>query len=382
MNTTNIGVTFDQVEKVAGEMLAKGIKPTVRGLMQVIGGKTETVTKHLRDFNDKRDAEVSKMADELGSSEIAKLLASEVQLTVDRRTLAHKSIIDRMKADLAETIELLDEKENECQHRISLAEAKTYQAVTEADKKITQAAEQVKNADEKRHAAESLIQKTIQETSSQVQAEQQKAQMLVASAQERADALINAANERASMAEAEAKALREQVKLLTIDEAKRELELEQYEAAQHQISELRNKLTEQGNALAKLQSQNEQLKDERLDLKVRLQQAIDNIGTETSKRDEIRQLLDETKNTLSQERSTNAQLNAEKIAVEKDNNRINNELMVLKDKASLLSELQAQLVESQKQLSQLRMDLTQSEREREMMSQALAVSASSRIQQQ
>ncbi len=77
MSTSNVGVTFDQVEKVASEMMAKGIKPTVRGLMQVIGGKTETVTKYLRDFNDKRDAEVSRMADELGSSEIAKLLAGK-----------------------------------------------------------------------------------------------------------------------------------------------------------------------------------------------------------------------------------------------------------------------------------------------------------------
>ncbi len=378
MSTSNVGVTFDQVEKVASEMLAKGIKPTVRGLMQVIGGKTETVTKYLRDFNDKRDAEVSRMADELGSSEIAKLLASEVQLTVDRRTMAHKSIIDRMKADLAETIELLDEKENECQHRVALAEAKAGQAVTEADKKIAQALEQTKSADERRIAAEDLMKKTVQDTSNELQAAQQKALMQVESANERADALINAANERTSKAEAETKALREQVKLLTIDEAKRQLELEQYEAAQRQLSEQRNQLTEQGNTLAKLQSQTEQLKSEREDLKVRLQHATEGIASEATKREEIRQLLDETRNILSQERSTNAQLNAEKLAVEKDNHRINTELGLLKEKAALVSELQTQLVESQKQISQLRLNLTQSEREREMLSQALAVSTSSR----
>lgn len=359
-------------------MLAQGVKPTVRGLMQVIGGKTETVTKHLRDFNEKRDAEVSRMADELGSSEIAKLLASEVQLTVDRRTLAQKSIIDRLKEDLTETIELLDEKENECQRRVALAEEKAGQVVIDADRKIAQALEQTKNADEKRIAAEALIKKTLQETSSQLQAEQQKAQMQVESAQERAEALINAANERASQAEAETKALREQVKLLTVDEAKRQLELDQYEAAQRQLSELRSQLTEQGNALAKLQSQNEQFKDDREDLKARLQQSTESIKSEATKLEEARRLLDETRNLLSQERSTNAQINAEKLAAEKDNNRLSVELGQLKDKATLLSEIQTQFVESQKQISQLRLDLSQSERQREMMSQALAVSASNK----
>ncbi len=93
-------------------------------------------------------------------------------------------------------------------------------------------------------------------------------------------------------AEAETKALREQVKLLTIDEAKRQLELEQYEAAQRQLSELRNQLSEQGNALAKLQSQNEQLKSEREDLKVRLQHATDGIGSKRRSAKKFRQLLD------------------------------------------------------------------------------------------
>lgn len=168
------------------------------------------------------------------------------------------------------------------------------------------------------------------------------------------------------------------MKLLTIDEAKRQLELEQYEAAQRQLSEQRKQLTEQGNTLAKLQSQTEQLKSEREDLKVRLQHATEGIASEATKREEIRQLLDETRNILSQERSTNAQLNAEKLAVEKDNHRINTELGLLKETAALVSELQTQLVESQKQISQLRLNLTQSEREREMLSQALAVSTSSR----
>ena len=36
MSTSNVGLTFDQVEKVASEMLAKGIKPTVRGLMRIL----------------------------------------------------------------------------------------------------------------------------------------------------------------------------------------------------------------------------------------------------------------------------------------------------------------------------------------------------------
>ena len=61
-------------------------------------------------------------------------------------------------------------------------------------------------------------------------------------------------------------------------------------------------------------------------------------------------------------------------------NQINAELVLMKEKSALISDVQGQLVESEKQISQLRLNLTQSEREREMLSQALAVSAASKKQ--
>nr|AKN38538.1 hypothetical protein [Vibrio tasmaniensis] len=104
------GVTFEQVSKAATAMLTQGTKPSVRNVMQVTGGKTETVSKLLRDFHDKRNAEVIKMADELGSSKIAELLADEMQSVVERKTASLQQMISDQKAQLDEAIELLEEK--------------------------------------------------------------------------------------------------------------------------------------------------------------------------------------------------------------------------------------------------------------------------------
>lgn len=63
-------------------MTSNGIKPSVRSVMQLTGGKTGIVSGFLRDFHDKKDAEISAMTDELLSTDIAKILAS----AVDRKT--------------------------------------------------------------------------------------------------------------------------------------------------------------------------------------------------------------------------------------------------------------------------------------------------------
>ena len=46
-------------------------------------------------FGEKRDQEASKIADEIGSSEIGKLLAVEMHSIVVRKTEAMKEIIER-----------------------------------------------------------------------------------------------------------------------------------------------------------------------------------------------------------------------------------------------------------------------------------------------
>ncbi len=130
------GVNYEQVSSVVLDMLSSGVKPTVRGVIKITGGKTETVSGLLRDFHDKRDAEVSKMADELGSGSIASLLANEIQIVVDRKTKALTKIVDRQKEQIAEMIELLDEKkESDCKHRIELAEAQSKTAIDDAIEK-------------------------------------------------------------------------------------------------------------------------------------------------------------------------------------------------------------------------------------------------------
>ena len=104
-------VTFEDVAKAASSMLTQGITPSVRGVIAVTGGKTETVSMYLRDFFDKRNAEVIRMADELGSTAIAKLLASEMQTVVDRKTAQLQGIIKEQKDQLNEVIELLNNKD-------------------------------------------------------------------------------------------------------------------------------------------------------------------------------------------------------------------------------------------------------------------------------
>ena len=62
--TERNGITFEQVASAAQDILDNGGKLTVRAVMKITGGKTETVSGLLRDFNDKRDADVVSMADE------------------------------------------------------------------------------------------------------------------------------------------------------------------------------------------------------------------------------------------------------------------------------------------------------------------------------
>ena len=66
------------------------------------------------------------------------------------------------------------------------------------------------------------------------------------------------------------------------------------------------------------------------------------------------------------------QLQTEKNAFIKDNNRLESELVNAKETEAKLSQAQTQLVELQKQLSQAQHGLSQSEREISSLSQALA----------
>lgn len=309
------GVTFEQVSKAATAMLTQGTKPSVRGVMQVTGGKTETVSKLLRDFNDKRNAEVLKMADELGSSKIAQLLADEVQSVVERKTASLQQMISDQKAQLDEAIELLEEKEKDCQHRIEMAEAKATQAINEANDKATKAIERVDVAELAAKEASAAIEQAKQDADKAVSDIENKCDLLVTNSKSEADSLVNAANRRTDKAEQESAGLREQVTLLTVDQAKREIEKAQHEKTLEQHSTTLNELADKRTLIVQLQTQEE------------------------SRQSEI--------------------------------NRLTNELVDVKADSKLLAAAQGQLVELQRQISQLQSDLSLSERERESLSVVL-----------
>lgn len=308
-------VTFEDVAKAASSMLNQGITPSVRGVIAVTGGKTETVSMYLRDFFDKRNAEVIKMADELGSSAIAKLLASEVQNVVDRKTEQLQRIIKEQKDQLNEVIELLSDKEKDCEHRVELAQAKMTQAVNEVNEKITQAKERAERAEEKANQLEITTKTATQKAQEIIEANQSKCDLLINNAKSEADALILAANKHTDKAELEAVSLREQVKALSVEQAKREIEQAQY----HHMQETHNKMM----------------------------------------------------SDLAFEKTNNAKLQAQHESKTADIERLNSELTETKTDSKQLTRLQGQLIEVQKQQAQTQHALTQSERERESLTLAL-----------
>ena len=314
--TSPTGITFDQVEKVASEMLTQGVKPTVRGVMAVTGGKTETVSGFLRDFFDKRDGQLAKMADELGSGDIAKLLAGEMQLVVDRKTASLTDTLLRQKAQITELIELLEEKERDCNHQVDLAESKSLQATSDAQGRIKQADARADKAAADKAAAETDSAQVQQEAQQRITAAEQRAAILVEAAQAEAASLTGAANQRADKAELEAKSLREQVQALSIDQAKREIETAQFAQAQAQLATLRESSADQKTHIVRL---------------------------ETEKNSNVQSI-----------------------------GRLDADLKEARSQSVNLGVTQTELIGAQKHVSQLQHDLAQSERERESLSRALA----------
>ena len=308
-------VTFEDVAKAASSMLTQGITPSVRGVIAVTGGKTETVSMYLRDFFDKRNAEVIRMADELGSTAIAKLLASEMQTVVDRKTAQLQGIIKEQKDQLNEVIELLNDKEKDCEHRVELAEAKMTQAINEANAKITSAKERADNFEEQANQAKSEANEKTKKAQNAIEANQTKCELIIENAKNEAAALILAANKHTDKAELEAVSLREQVKALSIEQAKREIEQDQY---QH-MQEMHNNMM----------------------------------------------------NDLAFEKTNNVKLQAQCKSKTADIARLTGELNEAKTDSKQLTTLQGQLIEVQKQQAQTQHALTQSERERESLTLAL-----------
>jgi len=158
-NQKGSGINYDDVSTVILDMLLQGTDPSIRGVLRVTGGKPENISRFYHDFFKKRNAETSKMADELGSSKIAELLATQVQLVVDRQNKSLTEIVERQKTDIAELVELLSEKEKDCNHRVELADANSLQAINESNEKIKVANKKTEEAIRDKDIAEKELSK-------------------------------------------------------------------------------------------------------------------------------------------------------------------------------------------------------------------------------
>ena len=310
------GTTFEQVEKIASEMLTQGVKPTVRGVISVSGGKTEVVSKHLRDFFEKRDTEVSKMADEIGSSSVAKLIASEIQLIVDKRTAQLFEVTIRQKEQINELVELLEQKAQQIEKII----IDSKEAIDTTNRETSEKIEKITlDAQNKINKAEEKVKIAIEaqkQTETEISEIKLISQNTVKASKEQAQALVNAANKRAEQAEQEAKLLREQVKSLSIDEATRNIEKAEFEKNQ--------------------------------------------------------QLLDSLRLDYADQRTEVVRFTAENKALLKDTTRLESENKEYKLLDKELAKFQTQVVESQKTITELSNKLSLSERERESLTIALS----------
>lgn len=239
MNDGNRGITFEQIEKIASEMLVQGVKPTVRGVIAVSGGKTAVVSKYLRDFFEKRDGVVSSMADEIGSGTIAKLIASEMQVIVEKRTAELAQINIRQKEQIDEYVELLEEEVKQSENARLESKQAVESAQREASEKIEkislEASNKIQKAKESQEAAIEL-QKSLEKEISEVKLISENT---IQAAKEQAQALVDAANSRLQESQQETKLLREQVKSLSVDEATRDIEKAQLEKNKQLLEGLR-----------------------------------------------------------------------------------------------------------------------------------------------
>lgn len=229
MNDSQKGtVTYDRVAEVATAMLANGLTPTVRSVLEVTGGKTTNVSAFLSEFMKKQDEQVLKLAETLGSGEVAKLLAAEIQNGIIQRTAAQGKIIESQAARIEELQQLLEQTAAD-------AEAERLEAAKSIEQAKAEAAEQVQAAASRADAARARADEAVSEAQR---------------AQQGAAASVDAARTAQEKAENEAQSLREQVKQLSIDAAKRELLQAESEQNREQLAALRLEHAQRNTDLA------------------------------------------------------------------------------------------------------------------------------------
>jgi chromosome segregation ATPase len=304
-------VTYNLVESKADEMVGNGIAPTVKGLRGALGGRTENIARYLKEYHAKQKAKADKIADEIGSQQIGRLLAAEMQNIVTRKTQEHLKTIEGLETQNEEYVSLLEEKEDECSQRIQKHEDDMRKAISIAEDNAKKSADKVEAANNEKHNALEALEQISSESASKVKYEE-----------ERAKALVEASERRLESAESELKGLRVEVNALRVDEAKRQIEKEQFEQTKLHMSKLQDELADHKTMAVKVSTEN--------------------------------------------------------IGLDKDVNRLYGELKEVKAQLEKMNGAQALLVESQKKEAQLLRDLNQTEREVKSLSQALAISESAK----
>jgi hypothetical protein len=243
-------------------------------------------------------------------------LASEVQTVVYRKTEEIQNHLQEVCEQRDELIDLLKETQQDSNHKIEMAEAKATQVINEAGIKERQANERAEEAEIKANEYRVAAEEAKKESTAAIKAAESKAELLIANAKSEADSLVAAANKRADKAEQETATLREQVKSLSIEEAKREIEKAQYLQTQdaHQQSMIQ----------------------------------------------------------LAEERTNRAKLQIQYDSQAADIKRLTSELAELRGDSKQLAVLQGQFIELQKQFTQSQRELAQSEREKESLTLALS----------
>lgn len=241
-------ITYERVAEVANNMVTNNDEPSVAKVIAVTGGKRQTVMEFLRAWKDKRNQDVQRLASDIGSSKVGQLIASEISIMLDKSNSALLETIERQKLEIEEYTQTIKELEKRNESEISLAKIKSDDAIKVSDEKVRTMSVKLDEALQEKRDAEMLVKEA-----------ERKAQTLIEAANSEAEKLVAAANNERDKSQDEAKQLREQIKELTIDEAKRELEKAESERARDQLSETQSKIADLNTLLTQVQTQNESL---------------------------------------------------------------------------------------------------------------------------
>lgn len=241
-------ITYERVAEVANNMIVNNDEPSVAKVIAVTGGKRHTVMEFLRVWKERRNQDVQRLANDIGSSKIGQLIASEISIMLDKSNSASLKTIECQKLEIEEYVQTIKELEQRNESEIALARLKSDEVIKASDEKVKQMSTQLEEAKQAKRDAEMAV-----------KVAERKAETLIEAAGSEADKLVAAANTELDKSQSEARQLREQIKVLTIDEAKRELEKVELDRIRNELASHQTKIAELNSLLTQVQTQNESL---------------------------------------------------------------------------------------------------------------------------